>query len=163
MKEQPPDKTFENREKLEKLTNYLRQGFLLHGSKSIEKLDQIDPRQASDTDKERVAGNQFAVYAEKDDVRVPIVMALLSKKDESKGGWHSFYHGDENGFRTGGTNAEFTPGLVYVLPPDSFETILDEKRSGKEHISRKPVVPVDAVEVDQSILDLLDIEVEFKD
>lgn len=152
----------ENKSKIDNLRDYLKKGFLLHGSNSDSVVKVLEPRQASDIN-ERVTGSQFAIYAEKDDIRIPIVMALLSKKDTTKDGWKSFYHSDGETFKTGGSNATFTSGLIYVLPGDTFERISDSGDDDFEYISRKPVVPFDVIKVDSTIIDLLDIEIEFDD
>jgi hypothetical protein len=146
---------------LDQLQDYLKQGYLLHGSK--EKLSVVEPRQASDNDPDRKTGKAFAVYAEAHDIRIPILMALFSEKDPSKRSWSSSYSvtGNEP-MKVTGVNCTFSSGYVYVLPKDSFT-----KEGGAndfEYISLSPVTPTEVFEVDPSILsELHDIEFAFKD
>lgn len=145
--------TNSNTDCIAKLRDYLAQGYLLHGSK--EKLEIIEPRKAADTDPERTTGQAFAVYAERSDIRVPILMALFAEKDPSKKSWRSSYsaHGD-GPMKVGGENYTFSPGYVYVLPSETF-TIEGEEQD-HEFISEVSVIPKDVISVDPSILSELD-------
>jgi hypothetical protein len=143
----------EDVEKIEKLEEYLRAGYLLHGGK--KKLETLTPQQATDTDPNRTTGKALAIYAEKHDIRIPIVMALFDRKDPGVRSWRSRYssHGPDSTMVIGGRNCTFTKGYVYVLPPDTFEREGDE--SDEELISRAPVTPIDIIEVHPSILNHL--------
>jgi hypothetical protein len=161
--ERPPrvESRIEDELKIERLESYLKSGYLLHGGK--RRLEMLEPRQATDSDPERTTGKAFAIYAEDTDVRVPVVMALFDRKDPSVWEWRSGYsaHGIGSTMTLTGKNCTFTKGYVHVLPRESFE------REGDEHdnelISRKPVEPVDIIEVTPSIIDSLkgmDIQIE---
>jgi hypothetical protein len=144
----------ENLKILDQLRSYLRQGFLLHGSKQLVKI--LEPRQASDNDPNRTTGKAHAVYAETMDPRIPIVMALFDKKDPGLRGWTSGYHssGPDSTMTITGTNCTFTAGYVYVLPPDNFQR--EGSDDDFEFISATPVTPIAVIKVDPSMLGVLD-------
>lgn len=149
-----PETRTENLRKVEHLREYLARGYLLHGGKS--RVDLLEPRQSTDSDPDRVAGKAHAIYAEAHDVRIPIIMALFDRKDHSVHSWSSGYsaHGPDSTMTLSGKNYAFTRGFVHVLPADTFETEGDEHDN--ELISRTPVEPIAIIEVDASILDILD-------
>lgn len=140
-------------EVLAKLRGYVAQGYVLHGSQAY--MTVVEPRQARDSDKSRVTGNQYAVYAEAEDIRVPIVKALLAQRERYRpGGWSSFYTAIGSGpMRVGGKNACLKPGWVHVLPSETFRWV--EGATDREFISKVPVVPVDVVRVEPSIVTLI--------
>lgn len=136
-------------EKLDRLRDYLAQGYLLHGTK--KRLAVLEPRQSSDDDPKRITGKAFAIYAEKEDVRIPILMALFDKADKSAGGWRSSYSQRGDGpLVVSGENCRFTAGYVYVLPPDTFEQ--EGTENDREYISRSAIRPVAVIEVTPEIL-----------
>jgi len=95
------------------LETHLRQGFCLHGSPySIE--GDILPRQAI-CSSGRPENNQYAVYAEPDDLRIPCFMAM------HVGGGSSY--SVRGGVMTVRSRlGKFQSGYVYILPKDSFVT-----------------------------------------
>lgn len=140
----------ESIETLNQLKDFLAQGYLLHGSK--QPIDTLEPRQAEDTNKERHIGRQHAVYATRH-VEIPIFMALKDRKDDSIRSWRSGYSGTGGSWYMHGENTTLTPGYVYVLPPDTFERLEDE-RGGEELVSRVPVTPIAVFKVEPNILKL---------
>ncbi len=150
-----------NAEKLTRLKSYLAEGYLLHGSKN--RIEVLEPRQATDDNPERKTGKAHAIYAEDGDLRIPIVRALFAEKDPVPRSWRAGYstHGPDTPIIVTGENCTFTPGFVHVLPPDTFEVEGDE--GDNERISRVPVASIDIIEVDPSILDELPgIKIDFK-
>lgn len=122
------------------LEEYLEDGYCLHGSK--QKLHLIEPRKAY-CETGRPEGCLNAVYAERHDVRIPIIMALF----EGRG--FGSYSSDGTLLTVTGDRT-FSPGFVHVLPSDTFSN-----ESG-EFVSRVPVRPIAIVPVKPSILwDLL--------
>lgn len=141
----------ESIETLALLREYLDKGFLLHGSKNSTEM--LEPRQSSDSNEARVSGKQFAIYAA-DNVEVPIFMALRDKRDPGKRSMHSGYSGYGGTFHMYGENIDLTPGYVYVLPRDTFETESDGN-GDEELISRVPIKPVAIVPIEPDIVHLL--------
>lgn len=144
----------ENRKVIALLGEYLKKGYLLHGGK--KKLAIIEPRQATDDDPKRTTGKALALYAEKNDVRIPIFMALFAKKNPLLRGWTSEYSSHEPGgtMTIRGDNYTFTKGFIHVLPPNTFLTEGDEH--DKEYISRVPVTPIEIIPIDPSVLSELE-------
>jgi hypothetical protein len=144
----------DNAERLARLERYLADGYLLHGSK--KRIEILEPRQSRDDDPTRIAGNSNAVYAEGVDVRIPILKALFEKDDPTLNGWRSGYstQGPGTPILVVGENYRFGSGFVHVLPRDTFEIEGDER--DQEYVSRAPVAPIDVIEVDPGILELLD-------
>jgi hypothetical protein len=145
-----PEASTESIETLNSLRDYIKQGYLLHGSKS--NTIELEPRQARDTDAERITGNQVGVYAI-DSVEEPIFMALRDKANPLRPS-RSFYSGIDGKYEMGGENVILTPGYIHVLPRDTFETVRDEK-GNEELVSRVPVRAVAVVEVQPDIIKLL--------
>lgn len=153
--------SIESQETLRILREYVSHGYLLHGSKS--RLDFVDPRQARDSNSERVTGKQNAVYAT-NHVEIALARALLEAKDSQTRSWRSGYSSSDGGktFAIRGENAKVGYGFVHVLPADTFETETDGK-GDDEVLSRVPVVPVAVLEVQPDILELFDtITLELK-
>lgn len=140
----------ESIETLAQLKEFVAQGYVLHGSKKAS--DTLEPKQATDTNKERIIGTQVAVYATHH-VEIPLFMALKDMKDASLRSMRSGYSGTGGVWRMYGENTTLTPGYVYVLPSDTFEKIVDEK-GDEELISRVPVMPVAVFKVEPDILSL---------
>lgn len=138
-----------NREIVKQLQGYLDNGYLLHGSKSRN--EALEPRQSNDTDPERVAGKSHAVYAEGNDIRVPIFMAL-QQGNNAEVGYTGF--GQKDPFYVYGDKLTFSTGYIHVLPPDTFE--FEHGKNEREIISRVPVVPIQIIEIQPSILDVLE-------
>jgi hypothetical protein len=145
-----PEISAESIETLSTLKNYIDQGYLLHGSKS--NAAELEPRQASDNDAERITGHQLGVYGI-DSVEAPIFMALRDKANTFKGS-RSFYHGTDGKYEMGGENVTLTPGYIHVIPRDTFELVSDEK-GDEELVSRVPVRAVAVVEIQPDIIQLL--------
>lgn len=143
-----------NREIIKTLKKYLSEGMLLHGSKVL--VDQLEPRQASDDDEHRPAGKSFAIYAEANDIRIPILMALFDKADTSQADWRTSYsgHGPDEPILVGGRNYTFTPGYIYVLPSNQFKIEGDD--NDREYIATEPVKPVQVIPINPSILSSFD-------
>ena len=137
-------------EALKILERAVRDGYLLHGSRY--RLDFIELRQANDKDK--VSGNQFAVYAT-DNVRVSILHALFHPiKPED---WMSGYDSKEDGvLRVYGKNVTFEPGYVYFLPSATFSRSEED-----EFVSLHPVRPTKVITVSPEIVSCLNLQVEF--
>jgi len=132
------------------LRRYLEQGYCLHGSQS--RFEIVEPRPARCTSL-RSDKCQNAVYASKDCVRIPCVMALIARADLLKPS-KSGYCVEDTRLIVTGENVKFKPGFVYVLPNDSFEEV------GDEYISRRPVRSAAVLEVEPDILKLLpDLEI----
>lgn len=142
------------RDTLRQLRLYLNEGMLLHGSKVFT--ETIEPRQASDNDPNRVIGKSFAIYAEAEDVRIPILMALFDKKDKNLADCRTSYssHGLNEPMLVSGENFTFSPGYIYVLPPEKFT--IEETESEQEYIATEPVIPTKVLEVNPLILSLFD-------
>lgn len=148
-----PSNVFEGMEfAFRRLERYKAQGYLFHGGK--ERIPTLVPRQASDTDKSKVIGNQKAVYADPS-LQIPIIMALLDKKDHNLRGWRSRYSYTGTHLEVSGENFTLTPGYVHVLPINSFIEIEDEKTGNKEIVSYELVIPRDVVRVTPEILSYL--------
>ncbi len=150
--------TYEEEEskKIDTLRRYVQDGFLLHGSKS--RIDKIEPRQASDIDKTRVARNQFGVYAT-EDPDIAIVMALMHPK--GSGNTTSYYHkhsGESESFKIGGVNVMLRTGYVHVLPRETFKEINHE--NDVEFVSKDPVTPVAVIEVNPPIIRSMNVTLE---
>lgn len=134
----------ENREILKQLQGYLDAGYFLHGSK--KRSETLEPRQARDTDPDRVAGKEFAVYAENADIRIPIFMAIRNPRG------HSGYsgHGPGTPFYVSTSDTEFSVGYIHVLSPETFE--IEMGKNEREFISRTPIVPERIIQISPSIL-----------
>jgi hypothetical protein len=147
---------------LDKLNNYLNDGFVLHGSKL--KIDTLEPRQANDINPDRShVGKQFAVYAEDKDVRIPIVMALFDFVDKNKSTNYGYSRGPDGIMHVKGENIYFTNGWVNVLPKHTFKILEDKEKGDRELVSFESVKSVDILEVDISILEYLkDIKYDIK-
>jgi hypothetical protein len=137
---------------LEALREYVAQGYVLHGSKSMNQM--LEPRQARDTNRDRVSGQSFAIYAT-DHVEIPLFMALKDRKDPNVRSMRSGYNGTGGKFHLYGENTTLTPGFVYVLPRDTFE-VESDGNGDEELISRVPVTPVAIIRVEPDILNLFD-------
>lgn len=152
-----------NRKIIEKFRNYLKQGYLLHGSKSDALT--LEPRQAHDSNPERVAGKAKAIYAEPADMRIPIFMALRAPKDPlAEGGFSSGYsaYGPNLPMHVRGSNLTFTPGFIHVLPEETFE--IEQHGEDREYLSQVPVTAVEVIRVEPSLLgEFGDIEIDLKD
>ena len=144
----------QERETLNRLRRYLSDGMLLHGSKVI--VDTLEPKQASDNNKEREVGKSFAIYAETEDIRIPILMALFDKKDHTLADCRTSYsaYGPNEPMIVSGDNYTFSPGYVYVLPPEKFS--IEESSTEQEHIATEPITPIAVFKVDPLILSLFD-------
>lgn len=119
---------------IQRLQSWVDRGFCLHGSGAGD-LELIEPRRASD-----LSGNParslLAIYAHRDDVRVPVVKASAGPADPTRP-WSLQYATDETGRLTvGGDNLGFGSGYLYVLPADVF------RRVGREFVAFQAVVPV---------------------
>jgi hypothetical protein len=152
-----------NKEIISRLTSYLNQGYVLHGSKSSSPI--LEPRQAHDVNPDRVLGKAYALYAEGTDIRIPIFMALKAPKiADAYGGYTSGYsgHGPDQPLRISGKNLAFTTGFVHVLPRDSFE--IEEHGDDTELMSRVPVEAIEIIRVEPSILEELPyVEIDIED
>lgn len=144
----------QERETLNRLRQYISDGMLLHGTKVLT--DTIEPRKASDDDENRVIGKSLAIYAEASDVRIPILMALFDKKDFGLQNCRTSYstHGPDTPMIVSGDNYTFSPGYVYVLPPEKFT--VEESLTEKEYVSNEPITPIAVIEVNPLILSLFD-------
>jgi hypothetical protein len=142
------------RETLKQLRQYLNEGMLLHGSKV--RTEVIEPRQSSDNNPDRIIGKSFAIYAETEDVRIPILMALFDKKDKDLADCRTSYssHGPNEPMLVSGENFTFSPGYVYVLPPEKFTT--EETETEREYIATEPIKPIAVLEINPLILSLFD-------
>ena len=132
---------------LEYLRGRLLQGNCLHGSQQrIEGM--LEPRQAR-CETGRLGGCQKAVYASPNCIRVPLLMAMFSPIDSSRG-YRSSYSGDPLGtLVVSGENVTFQPGFVYVLPTETFTWV------DGEYISYQPVFPCSVLQVTPRLLLLL--------
>lgn len=132
---------------LQLLEAYLKRGFCLHGSKfRIETL--VEPRQAR-CNTGREDGCQKAVYASKNCVRVPCLMAMFASASKSES-YKASYTAKGSGLMVvSGENVTFRPGYVHVLPSATFRDV------GDEFISYEPVAPHEIVLVTPAILRLL--------
>jgi hypothetical protein len=144
---------------LDRLQRDIDCGLLLHGSKW--RLETLEPRQARDVDQANDVGSQRAVYAARN-LTIPIVMALIAVRDASVGSWFHEYHDDGNCIVVRGTNFTFTTGFVYVLEPDSFIEIKDD-RGRRDIVSYQPVVPLACVRVTAEILNYMNVRVLDRD
>jgi hypothetical protein len=144
----------QERETLNRLRRYLKDGMLLHGSKVL--VEKLEPRQASDNNKEREIGKAFAIYAETEDVRIPILMALFDKKDQTLADCRTSYsaHGPDEPIIVSGDNYTFSPGYVYALPPEKFS--VEQSSTEQEHIATEPITPIAVFKVNPLILSLFD-------
>ena len=135
---------------LDLLNRYLALGFCLHGSQ--KRIALLEPRQAR-CNGGRPANCQNAVYASRDDVRIPCVMAMLLPTDLQDS--HCSYHVISSGKMTvTGRNTTLKPGYVHVLPSRTFHEVEEE------FVSFEPVRPVGVIRVTPEIIRLLpDIEV----
>lgn len=133
------------------LRRYVAEGFLLHGSR--KKFDVVEPRKANDDG--HYVCNQFGVYAT-DDVRIPLVMALIHPTDPNDVSLS--YHSQGDGpLQVNGRNICLRPGYIYVLPPNTFEKVCADGNT--EIISPTPVIPITVVKVDPGIfLEVPDIK-----
>lgn len=119
---------------IQRLQSWVDRGFCLHGSGAGD-LTLIEPRRASD-----LSGNParslLAVYAHRDDVRIPVVKASAGPADPTRP-WSLQYATDEaGGLTVRGDNLGFGSGYLYVLPADAF------RRVGREFVAFQSVVPV---------------------
>jgi hypothetical protein len=147
---------FEIRERNHKiiaeLSEYLKKGYVLHGSKSDSSV--LKPQQAHDTNVDRIVGKAFAIYAEGRDIRIPIFMALKDRKDISMSSESEYSgYGPEKVLTISGRNLHFTPGYVHVLPSETYE--IEKHGNVEELISRVPVRAIKIFRVSPSILDAL--------
>lgn len=139
-------------EVFELLNRYLALGFCLHGSR--KRISLLELRQAK-CNSGRTPNCQNAVYADRNDVRIPCVMAMFAPLDPSKG--HRNSYGVTNGKMTvTGENVTFKPGYVHVLPSKTFRWFEEE------FISFEPVVPAGVVLVTPEIVSLFpDTEIQI--
>ncbi len=139
-----------NKEIIRTLRKYLDDGMLLHGSKTY--FEELKPQQAHDDDPSRIIGKSFAIYAEAHDIRIPIIMALFAQDKPSVDGWQSGYsgHGPSEPLTISGTNYTFSPGFIYVLPPNQFK--IEETENEREYIATEAVQPIDVIPINPSIL-----------
>jgi hypothetical protein len=144
----------ESIETLKLLREFVDKGYVLHGSKRTSEM--LEPRQADDTNKERVIGRQNAIYAT-DKIEVPLFMALKDFKDPENRSMRSGYSGtagaDGITWHMYGENTALTPGYVYVLPKDTFD-LMSDSNGDEELISREPVMPVAVFKIEPDILNL---------
>jgi hypothetical protein len=139
-------------ETLRILERYVQEGYLLHGSKL--KIEVLEPRQATDTNKEKTARNRLGIYAT-ENVRVAVSMALMHKvADEST----SHYYVTNKDFRMGGTGITLKTGYVHVLPRDTFEEIMEE--GDRELVSPVLVKPVAVIQIEPEILKEMNVVLE---
>lgn len=129
----------------EELTQAIKNGYCLHGSKTI--IDVLEPRLAA-CGSGAFENCQKAVYASQDEVDVAVVMALRDRLPSCTSSRSSYSRHGAGPLVITGTNATFTPGYVHVLPRDTFVVL------GNEFISYEAVKPVAIVRVDPSILRL---------
>jgi hypothetical protein len=158
-----PAEKQENIRKIEKLRGYLEQGYFLHGSKN--KVEILEPRKANEVNPDRVIGRINGVYAS-DDLEIPIAMALFATKQKGMDRTNGYSRRDNGPLILKGTNTTLTPGYVYVLPSKTFKIFHQEidGDSDLEFVSEEPVIPIDTIEVDPTILeDLGDrVKLEFE-
>jgi len=134
------------RETLRLLKQYLEQGYCLHGSQ--RRSEMLEPRIAK-CESGRVAGCQKAVYASKDCVRVPCLMAMFAPIDPANSRECSYTGAPDGKLIVTGTNVTFKPGYVHVLPAATFQELDDE------FISYECITPVAILLVTPEILELL--------
>lgn len=147
------------REILVNLENELKNGNFLHGTK-VDDLTELVPKQANDYGRDGGPTNMNGIYAEKYDVRIPIVMALFDKVDKtkySKSGY-TIERKTVNDIERGckiikGENVMFTDGYIYVLPADTF-TLHEDDRT-REYISIVPVKVLRKYKITPEIIELL--------
>ncbi|HYF12797.1 MAG TPA: hypothetical protein VD928_00665 [Candidatus Paceibacterota bacterium] len=131
---------------LEKLARYLAQGYVLHGSKS--RLEILKPHLAENLS-DRPELNRLAVYAT-NDVRIALIFATM-KLDPANGSASLRIWGDKP-LIAQGSNAPITSGFVQIVSRVHFKQI----NNGSTFTSSVPVVPIDMVEVEPSILENLE-------
>jgi hypothetical protein len=144
----PPFESCENT--LKKLESYLVQGYLLHGSKMP--YNTLLPRQAHDTTNRQV-GTLLGVYAESDDVRIPILMSLFAPREGWEHDWKSSYSGNLEKLTVTGEHCTFTPGYVHVVPRETF--VRQGDKADYEWVSPTPVTPIAILPITPDILPLL--------
>lgn len=121
---------------LQELERRLADGYCLHGSK--QQLLLLEPRQAY-CSSGRPESCLNAVYAERKDVQVPIIMALWAGKGTGS------YSGNGTFLRVEGDRT-FSPGYVHVLSTKSFQDVHGE------FVSFEPVRSEEIIPVTPSIL-----------
>ena len=153
---------YSNTEKISKIREYQKQGYVFHGSP--HDLDIIKPMNAKDHNRENAFNNDTAIFGS-NNPQVSI-FSLLNPKDmqgyDSKGRWSANTKSDNN--ITARIPITLKPlvenytGFLYVLPPNSFT-----EKYGWTVKSYEEVKPIEKIPVNFEDFISLGGKVEWKD